>query len=91
MLGTAAVLFAALPALARTGARTVVLGVVLALITFFQPNLTFSRDQLPLVAAFHPVNAFAIFTLSVVMVRRATQLVRGQRAPPPGATAMTPI
>lgn len=90
MLGTAAVLFVALPALARAGARTIVLGVVLALITFFQPNLTFARDQLPLVAALHPVNALAIFTLAVVMVRRATQLVREQRAPPLGPTVMTP-
>jgi hypothetical protein len=81
MLGTAAVLFVALTALARAGSRTIVLGVVLALITFFQPTLTFARDQWPLIAAFHPVNALAIFTLSVVMIRRATQLVREQRVP----------
>lgn len=90
MLGTAAVLFLAFPALARAGSRTVVLGIVLTLITFFQPNLTFARDESPLIAALHPVNALLIFTLSVVMVRRAMQLVREERAPVAPA-AVTPV
>lgn len=77
MLGTAAVLFLALPGLARAGRTTVMLGIVLALITFFQPNLTFARDDSPFIAALHPVNALLIFALAVVMVRRATHLVSG--------------
>jgi len=88
MLGTAVVLFVALPGLARAGRRTVILGIVLALITFFQPNLTFARDDSPFIAALHPVNALLIFTLAVVMVRRATHLVsESSRRPAPAAVS----
>lgn len=90
ILGTAAVLFVALPALARAGKGTVVLGIVLALITLFQPNLTFARDDSPLIAALHPVNALLICTLSVVMVRRALQLVDQQRTAP-ATTSVTSV
>jgi hypothetical protein len=79
MLGTAGALFLALPALARAGTRTVILGIVLSVITFFQPTITFARDESPFIAALHPVNALLIFTLSVLVVRRATQLVREER------------
>ncbi len=79
ILGTAGALFLVLPAVARAGATTIVLGVVLALITFFQPNLTFARDDLPLIAALHPVNALLIVALSALLVRRAAQLVREER------------
>lgn len=80
ILGTAGVLFLLLPALARTGAMTIVLGVVLSVAAFFQPNLTYLRDTAPLVAALHPVNALLILGLSVFLVRRATVLVREERA-----------
>jgi cytochrome b len=80
LLAMAGLLFLALPALARAGARTVILGVVLSVITFFQPTITFAREESPFVAALHPVNALLIFTISVVVVRRATQLVREERA-----------
>jgi hypothetical protein len=87
ILGTAGALFLVLPAVARAGTTTVVLGVVLALITFFQPNLTFARDDSPFIAALHPVNALLIFTLSLVLVRRATALVREERGTRTAATA----
>jgi hypothetical protein len=80
-LGTFGVLFLGLPALARAGRRTIVLGVVLAVTTFFQPSLTLARDGAPLVAAFHPVNALLIFTLSAVIARRALLLVREDHSP----------
>ena len=57
MLAMAGLLFLALPALARAGARTVILGVVLSVITFFQPTITFAREESPVIAALHPVNA----------------------------------
>ena len=79
ILGTAGALFLVLPAVVRAGATTVVLGVVLALITFFQPNLTFARDDSPFIAALHPVNALLIVALSALLVRRAAQLVREER------------
>jgi hypothetical protein len=90
ILGTAGALFLLLPALARAGTSAIIVGVVLALITFFQPNLTFARDDSPLIAALHPVNALLIVALSVWMVRRGTDLVRqerGQAAGPGAATA----
>jgi hypothetical protein len=79
ILGTAGALFLLLPALARAGSSAIILGVVLALITFFQPNLTFARDDSPLIAALHPVNALLIVALSVWLGRRATELVRQER------------
>jgi hypothetical protein len=81
MLATAGLLFLVLPALARAGTRTVVLGVVLSVITFFQPTITFAREESPFIAALHPVNALLIFTLSVLVVPRATKLVSEERAP----------
>lgn len=80
VLSMAGLLFLALPALARAGARTVVLGVVLSVITFFQPTITFAREESPVIAALHPVNALLIFALSMLMILRATQLVREERA-----------
>jgi hypothetical protein len=82
MLGMAGLLFLALPALARAGARTVILGVVLSVITFFQPTITFAREESPVIAALHPVNALLIFALSVVLILRATHLIR--ESPPAG-------
>lgn len=79
MLGTAALLFLALPAVARAGRKTVVLGMVLAVTTFFQPTITFAREESTLIAALHPVNALLIFTLSAVMARHATKLVHESR------------
>jgi hypothetical protein len=87
ILGTAGGLFLLLPALARAGATSIVLGVVLAVVTFFQPNLTDLRDTSPLLAALHPVNALLILGLSVYLVRRATQLVREERAAAPARLA----
>lgn len=89
ILGTAGALFLLLPALARAGTSAIIVGVVLALITFFQPNLTFARDDSPLIAALHPVNALLIVALSVWMVRRATGLVRQERGRAAGPGAAT--
>jgi hypothetical protein len=87
ILGTAGALFLVLPALARAGGTSIVLGVVLTLTTFFQPNLTFARDTSPMIAALHPVVALLILALSVLLVRRATELVRQERGTRTAATA----
>ena len=87
ILGTAGVLFLLLPALARAGSSTIVIGLVLAVITFFQPNLALARDDSALIAALHPVNAVLIIALSMVVIRRATGLVREERMVPPMASA----
>jgi hypothetical protein len=79
ILGTAGALFLILPALARAGRTAVILGVVLAVVTYFQPFLTFAREDSPAIAALHPVNALLIFTLALVLTGRALSLVRGER------------
>lgn len=72
-----AVLFLIAPALARAGARTILLGVVLAAVTFGQPFLALASSSV--VAALHAVNALVMFTLSLVLSRRALMLVRSER------------
>jgi hypothetical protein len=79
ILGTAGALFLILPALARAGSKVIILGVVLAVVTYFQPFLTFARETSPLIAALHTVNALLIFTLALVLTGRALSLVRTER------------
>jgi hypothetical protein len=79
ILGTAGALFLIVPALARAGKPAIVLGVILAIVTYGQPFLTFGRETSPFIAALHPVNALLIFTLSVVLSRKALALVRSER------------
>jgi hypothetical protein len=79
ILGTAGALFLIIPALARAGGTTIILGILLAVVTYFQPFLTFAREESTFVAALHPVNALLIFTLSLVLVQRALALVRSER------------
>jgi hypothetical protein len=77
ILGTAGALFVVVPALARAGRVAIILGIVLAIVTFFQP--TFAEQSTPVIAALHPVNALLIFTLALVLTRRAVTLVRSER------------
>jgi hypothetical protein len=79
ILGTAGALFLVVPALARAGWTAIILGVALAVVTYVQPFLTFARESSPFVAALHPVNALLIFTLALVLGRRALVLVRSDR------------
>jgi hypothetical protein len=79
ILGTAGALFLIVPALARAGRTSIVLGVILALITYGQPFLTFARETSPVIAALHPVNALLMFTLSLLLTRQALLLVRSER------------
>jgi hypothetical protein len=79
ILGTAGALFLVVPALARAGWTAIIVGVVLAVVTYFQPFLTFARESSPFIAALHPVNALLIFTLALVLGRRALVLVRSER------------
>jgi hypothetical protein len=79
ILGTAGALFLIVPALARAGRTAISLGIILAVVTYFQPFLTFARDTSPAIAALHPVNALLIFTLALVLSRQALSLVRSER------------
>jgi hypothetical protein len=79
ILGTAGALFLVVPALARAGTRAIVLAISLAVVTYGQPFLTFARETSPAIAALHPVNALLIFTMLLVLSRRALMLVRNER------------
>jgi hypothetical protein len=86
-LSLVGLVFLLLPALARAGRNSIILGIVLAAATFFQPVLAEAREDSPLVAAFHPVNALLIFTLSILLTRRALYLVREEREATSAATS----
>lgn len=61
---------------ARAGGRTNWIAGALVVITFVQTSLPYLREDLPFVAALHPVNALLIFWLGLVIARRATALYR---------------
>ena len=42
---------------------------------FFQPTITFAREESPVIAALHPVNALSM-SRSVVLILRAIGLIR---------------
>ena len=65
---------------ARVPRRTRTLTVVLLVLFAVQTVLPSLRDQVPILAALHPVNALAIFGLAIVVARRATGLI----GPDPG-------
>lgn len=57
-----------------TGLRS--LSLVLLLLFAAQTVLPSLKDQFPLLAAFHTVNALAIFAVGLTLARRATEWVR---------------
>ena len=65
------------------GGRLVGLTAVLVLITFLQPILVYARDDIPVIAALHPLNAPAITVLGLVIARRATALAALPTLPAP--------
>jgi hypothetical protein len=50
--------------------------IVLLLLFATQTVLPSLKDQYPVLAAFHPVNALAIFGLGMLLARRSTAWVR---------------
>jgi hypothetical protein len=65
---------------ARAGARTNWLVGGLVVVTFVQTSLPLLREDLPFIAALHPVIALLIFWLSLAIARRATALYRAPQA-----------
>ena len=74
-------------AVARVGSRLIWWNVALVVVQFIQPILATLRNDLPLVAAFHPVLALVIFWLALTIGLRAWRLVR---EPAPAAAAPQP-
>ncbi|HET8777688.1 MAG TPA: DUF6220 domain-containing protein [Candidatus Limnocylindria bacterium] len=71
-LGALAVLLGAL--VGRAGARTIWLAGGLLVASAVQTALPVLRDDLPFIAALHPVNALLMFWLALVVARRAVAL-----------------
>jgi heme A synthase len=69
---------------ARVPRRTRSLTVVLLVLFAVQTVLPSLRDQVPILAALHPVNALAIFGLAIVVARQATGLIRPDPGHPEG-------
>jgi hypothetical protein len=62
--------------IARVDRRTVVLSIALLVATMIQPELAAARNEYPVLAAFHPVNALLIFWLAWTVARRSSELLR---------------
>jgi hypothetical protein len=75
---------------ARPGRTVVWLSVALLVVTQVQTFLPLFRDDLPVVAALHPVNALAIFWLGLTIARRATALARATSDAPEARQRVNP-
>jgi hypothetical protein len=67
---------------ARVPSVTRSLTIALLVLFAVQTVLPSLRDQFPVIAALHPVNALAIFALAIVVARRATALIRPEPRSP---------
>jgi hypothetical protein len=63
-------------AVAKVGQRLIWWTVALLVVQFVQPILALARDDVPVVAAFHPVLALVIFWLALTIGVMAWRLVR---------------
>lgn len=66
---------------ARVPSGTRTLTLVLLVLFAAQTVLPSLRDQVPMLAALHTVNALAIFAIGIVIARRATDWIRPGREP----------
>ena len=78
---------------ARAGRQTIVMCAVLLVLTFVQTLLPSARDDMPWISALHPLNAFIVLGLGIVVARRAIALARveeARTAPADESVAVTP-
>jgi len=75
---------------AHPGRTTMWLSGLLILLVGVQPFLPAMRDDLPFVAALHPVNALAIFAVGLVIALRSTTLARSATEVPAETSALIP-
>jgi len=68
---------------ARSGGRTALLVAALFVDTFVQGIFPLFREDVPAIAALHPVNALIVFGLGAMVARRALALARSQAADVP--------
>jgi hypothetical protein len=86
-LASAPTLLIPLAIAARASATTFSLTVALAFDALFQPELAAAREDEPVIAAFHPVNALLIYWLALLVAHRAIAHVRERNRPAEPATA----
>jgi len=75
--------------LARPGLRIVGLTVLLLALTWLQPILAWAREDVPFIAALHPVNAMLLFGLAILIARRAYAVARGSARSGAAAETLT--
>lgn len=78
-LGSAPVLLLVLAIAARVDRRTALLTAGLTVAAIIQPELAAARNEAPVLAALHPVNALLVFWLAWLVAGRATASVRQAR------------
>jgi Family of unknown function (DUF6220) len=78
---------------ARAGRQTIVMCAVLLVLTFVQTLLPLARDDMPWISALHPLTAFVVLGLGIMVTRRSIALARPEEAATPLAdesVAVTP-
>jgi len=76
-LGSAPILLIVLALVARADRRTTLLTIGLLVAAMLQPELAAARQRAPVLAAFHPLNAFVVASLAWLVARRAMHLLKG--------------
>lgn len=76
LLGSAPILLLLLALGSRVDRRTAWLTAGLTVAAFIQPELAAARDEAPVVAALHPVNAMLVFWLAWTVARRSITQAR---------------
>jgi hypothetical protein len=82
LYGWLAPILVLLAGVARVPSTTRSLTIVLLVLFAIQTVLPSLRDQFPILAALHTVNALAVFALTIVVARRATALIRSEPRSP---------
>jgi hypothetical protein len=68
---------------AHSGRSLALLSLALLVVAQVQTSLPLLRDDLPVVAALHPVNALLVFGLGIVVARRSFDLASARSVAPP--------
>ena len=82
LYGWLAPILVLLAGVARVPSMTRSLTILLLILFAVQTVLPSLRDQFPLLAALHTVNALAVFALAIVVARRATALIQPEPRTP---------
>lgn len=89
-LGSAPIILLVLAIGSRVDRRTAWLTAGLTVAALIQPDLAAARDDAPVVAALHPVNALLVFWLAWTVARRSTMQARQLSDPVRGRVATPP-